>query len=195
MSFIGSDAYYTICAAALAILVLLLIGCQVKARRPPQKTPPHPNKQRTTAQKLGHIENKMKFRLQYQIENDSGKIIEKKTFSGTEKNIVPCLDTIKNYIESQIKLYERLYEEILPYIENNLEDINEELEDGKTLSEILGKLNSKPRYAAGSDIDRINRNASMIDLEQESSRNPYRLIGIIIIIILVLLFIASITSR
>lgn len=54
---------------------------------------------------------------------------------------------------------------------------------------------SKPRYAAGSDMDKINRNARMIDLEQESSRTPYRLIGIIIIIIFVLLFIASITSR
>lgn len=51
MDFIGSDAYYTICATALAVLVVLLIGCQVKTRRPPRKTPPPPPGPEPTAQK------------------------------------------------------------------------------------------------------------------------------------------------
>lgn len=166
MGFVGSDAYYTLCAAALAVLVLLLIGCQVKARRPPRKRPSSPPSQYQTSQSF----TGMRFRFQYQIEQPDGKIVASEIFTGAEKSIIPCLKMMNEHIDSQIKLYER--ESKKPEAEPN-----------------------KPRYAAGSDIDKINRSARMIDLEQESSQNPYRLIGIVIIIIFFLLFIASITSR
>lgn len=170
MGFVGSDAYYTLCAAALAVLLLLLIGCQVKAKRPPRKRPSSPPPQYQTSQSI----TGMKFRLQYQIKRPDGKIVASEMFTGAEKSIIPCLRMMNKHIDSQIKLYEKFSEE----------------ESKKPESEP-----SKPRYAAGSAMDKINRNARMIDLEQESSRTPYRLIGIIIIIIFVLLFIASITSR
>lgn len=170
MDFIGSDAYYTLCAAALAVLILLLIGCQVKARRPPRKRPPSPPPRYQTSQSF----NGMKFRLQYQIERPDGKIVASQIFTGTEKSIIPCLRMMNEHIDSQIKLYEKLAEK----------------ESEKPESEP-----NKPRYAAGSDIDKINRNAHTVDLEQEPSRTPYRLIGIVIIIIFVLLFIASITNH
>lgn len=50
---------------------------------------------------------------------------------------------------------------------------------------------SKPRYAAGSDMDRINRNARTIDLEHKPPWDPSPLVGIIIgfLIFLVLFFI------
>lgn len=51
MSFIGSPLYYFLCVAALAILVLLLIGCQIKTRRSPGKTPPPSPRPEPTARK------------------------------------------------------------------------------------------------------------------------------------------------
>ena len=170
MDFIGSDAYYALCAAALAVLVVLLIGCQVKARRPPRKRPSSPPPQYQTSQSFAG----MKFRLQYQIERPDGKIVASQIFTGAEKNIIPCLRMMNEHIDSQIKLYEKLTEKE-----------SEKPESGP----------NKPQYAAGSDIDKVNRNAHMVDLEQESSQTPYRLIGIVIIIIFFLLFFASVTNR
>ena len=170
MGFIGSDAYYTLCAAVLAVLVLLLIGCQVKARRPPRKRPSSPPPQYQTSQSF----TGMKFRLQYQIERPDGKIVASEIFTGAEKNIIPCLRMMNEHIVSQIKLYEKFSEKE---------------------SEKTGPKPNKPRYAAGSDMDKINRNARMVDLEQESSRNPYRLIGIVIIIIFILLFFILVPGR
>lgn len=164
MDFIGSDAYYTLCAVALAVLILLLIGCQVKARRPPRKRPSSPPSQHQPSQSL----TGMKFRLQYQIERPDGKIVASQIFTGAEKSIIPCLRMMNEHIDSQIKLYEKLYEK----------------ESEKPESEP-----SKPRYAAGSDMDKINRNARIIDLDEKPPNDPSILfaaiIGFIIFVILV----------
>lgn len=48
MGFIRSPIYYFLCAVALGILVILLIRCQIKAKRPSQKVSPTPPKPVTT---------------------------------------------------------------------------------------------------------------------------------------------------
>lgn len=182
MGFIGSDTYYALCTIALFVLILLLIGCQIKARRRPKK--------KTHSSSLQHQKTKslsgMKFQLQYQIEKADGKMIAKEIFSGSENNIVPCLEMMRNYIDSQIELYEKIYEKVLPNLNDELEQLLEELENGKPLPEILKDFiesesqPTKPRYAAGGDMDRINRNARVIDLEDKPPRDPSPLIGALV---------------
>ena len=94
----------------------------------------------------------MKFYLQYHIKNDDGNIIEKKSFNGEKDAIVPCLETMIDCINSRITYYDKLFEEIWPQTQKEIEQMMDDVLAGKPMSKKLKDfLNLISKCPEGSD--------------------------------------------